>query len=219
MFILTDGKNYVMRNPINPDKYMSTTSSVKAEQFTYKQARSLVRNKKAALKWIKSYRIVDIESGKEESSSISNEGIFCGNKDINFNEEILNDINIETERILSISGWDMVQLTTYKNTLKGALSKYDSMETDIAHALENYKETHDGKNPPAHKVSKLGYMILDIREKRRKIKQCISCVEIMQNAITYKYDLSKIKYDLNNIKNSEYKGRTECYKLALEILE
>lgn len=71
MFILTDGKNYVMRNPINPDKYMSTTSSVKAEQFTYKQARSLVRNKKAALKWIKSYRIVDIESGKEESSSIS----------------------------------------------------------------------------------------------------------------------------------------------------
>ena len=45
------------------------------------------------------------------------------------------------------------------------------METDIAHALEKYKETHDGKNPPAHKVSKLGYMILDIREKRRKIKQ------------------------------------------------
>ena len=41
----------------------------------------------------------------------------------------------------------------------------------------------------------------------------------MQNAITYKYDISKIKYDLNNVKKSEYKGRTEYYKLALEILE
>ena len=219
LFVITDGKNYVMRNPMYPDKYISSTSSIQAEQFTYKQARALVRTKKAALKWIKSYRIIDVESGKEESSNISNEGVFCGNKDIQLDEKILDDINLETEKILSISGWNMVQLTTYKNTLNGALSKYDSMETDIAHALEKYKETHDGKNPPAHKVSKLGYMILDIREKRRKIKQCISCIEIMQNAITYKYDLSKIKYDLNNVKKSEYKGRTEYYKLALEILE
>lgn len=136
MFVITDGKNYVMRNPMYPDKYMSTTSSIQAEQFTYKQARALVRTKKAALKWIKSYRIIDVESGEEESSSVSNEGVFCGNKDIQFDDKILEDINLETEKILSISGWNMVQLTTYKNTLNGVLSKYDSMETDITHALE-----------------------------------------------------------------------------------
>lgn len=219
MFIITDGKNYVMRNPMSPDKYISTTSSVQAEQFTYKQARSLIRNKKAALKWIKSYRIVDIESGKEESSCISNEGVFCGNKDIKFDDTVLDDIFVETDKILNMSGWDMVQLTTYKNVLSGALSKCDSAESDINHALELYKSVHDGKNPQAHKIAKLGYMISNIRDRRRKIKQCISYIEIMQNAITYKYDFTKIKHELCNVRNSEYKGRTEYYKLALEILE
>ena len=38
-FILTDGKNYVMENPMRPGDYLSTTSPVQAKEFTFKQAR------------------------------------------------------------------------------------------------------------------------------------------------------------------------------------
>ena len=43
MFILTNGKNYVMENPMKIGEYLATTSPLKAKQFTYKQARSLVQ--------------------------------------------------------------------------------------------------------------------------------------------------------------------------------
>ena len=48
-FILTDGKNYVMENPMKSGDYLSTTSPVQAKEFTFKQARSLTRNKKKSL--------------------------------------------------------------------------------------------------------------------------------------------------------------------------
>lgn len=35
-YILTDGKNYVIKNPLRPDKYMASSSPVDAVHFTYK---------------------------------------------------------------------------------------------------------------------------------------------------------------------------------------
>ena len=52
MFILTDGKNYVMENPMKVGEYISTTSPIQAKEFTYKQARTLLQNKKKSLSWI-----------------------------------------------------------------------------------------------------------------------------------------------------------------------
>ena len=49
MFILTDGKNYVMENPMKSGEYISTTSPVQAKGFTYKQARKLLQNKKESV--------------------------------------------------------------------------------------------------------------------------------------------------------------------------
>ena len=40
LFILTDGKNYVMENPMKSGEYMITTSSSMAKEFTYKQPSS-----------------------------------------------------------------------------------------------------------------------------------------------------------------------------------
>ena len=44
MFILTDGKYYVMENPMKIGDYIKTTSPVQAKQFTYKQARNLAEH-------------------------------------------------------------------------------------------------------------------------------------------------------------------------------
>lgn len=60
MFILTDGKNYVMENLMKIGEYISTTSPVQAKEFTYKQTRSLLQNKKKSLSWIKLYHMVKI---------------------------------------------------------------------------------------------------------------------------------------------------------------
>lgn len=219
MFILTDGKNYVMRNPVNPSKYMPTTSSALAEQFTFKQARNLKNNKRKSDKWINGYYALNVDTGEMENvNGKSNDNVFCGTKDIEFDEKILDDIITEANSLLGIAGWNSVQLSTYKNILSGALSKYDSAESDINHALEKYKEDNHGKKPQAHKIAKIGYLLDDIRDKHKKIKQCIAYINVMQDAVTYKYSLEKIKQEISKVKYVEYKGRTEYFKIALDIL-
>ncbi len=59
----------------------------------------------------------------------------------------------------------------------------------------------------------------DIRDRHKRIKHCIRCVKVMQDAVAYQYSISKIKFELSKVSNGEYKGRTEYWKMALEILE
>lgn len=66
MFILTDGKNYVMENPMKSGEYMITTSSSMAKEFTYKQARSLVQNSRKKYSWIKKYNLIDVDTGQNK---------------------------------------------------------------------------------------------------------------------------------------------------------
>ena len=61
LYILTDGKNYVMENPLAHGNYIQTTYSVKAKEFTYKQAKSLLQTKKKLLSWIKNFYLVNKE--------------------------------------------------------------------------------------------------------------------------------------------------------------
>lgn len=154
MYILTDGKNYVMDDPIHPGRVMYSTSPVNAKKFTFKQARALLNNKSKKLSWIRSFNMVDDSSGeeiaKQEVRSRSNKGVFVGKNDIDFDVSILDQIMQETNNLLGIAGWNMAQLTTYQNMLSTALSKYDSAEADIEHALQTYKEESGGKKPQAH---------------------------------------------------------------------
>lgn len=220
MFILTDGKNYVMENEYKLGEYLPTTSPVFAKEFTFKQARSLLQNKKKSLAWIRGYRAIDKETGENcyIRNYKGNGGSYMGNNDVDFDDGVIDLIYKEANSLMGMAGWSLTQLRTYEEQLKNGLSKYDSAESDIKHALEKYKEKNQGKKPQAHKMSKLGYLLDEIRDKRKHIKQCMRYVDVMKDAIEYKYTLEKIKLELSKVKCKDYQGRTEYYQKALDIL-
>lgn len=221
MFILTDGKNYVMENPIQVGSYLSTTSVVQAKEFTYKQARALLQNKKKAWNWIKSFHMVNTETGEKSSMPINykgNSGVFIGENDIEFDDNIIDYIYKETKSIMGLAGWSTTQLQTYRRTLENGLSKYDSAESDIEHALQKYKEDNNGKKPQAHRMAKVGYLLDEVRDKHKNIKQCIDYIRVMEDANVHGYTIEKLKLELAKAKHTEYKGRTEYYKIALDML-
>ena len=222
MFILTDGQNYVMENPMKIGQYISTTSSIQAKEFTYEQARVLLQNKKKSLSWIKSFHMVDQETGQDTDISLNykgNGGVYIGNNDIDFDSGIIDLIYSEAKSIVDLAGWSMDQLKVYEKKLNIGLSKYDSAESDITHALQKYKEDNNGKKPQAHKMAKIAYLLDDIRDKHKNIKQCQNYIRVMKDAITYNYTIEKIKLELVKAKHSDYKGRTEYYQMALDLLD
>jgi len=222
MFILTDGKNYVMENPMQQGFYISTTSPVQAKEFTYKQARALLQNKSKKLSWIKSYHMVNLETNEINVKAHNYKGnadVYIGTNDVRFNDAIIDLIYKETESVMALAGWSMDQLKTYEKELSIGLSKYDSAESDIEHALQKYKEDNNGKKPQAHKMAKVGYLLDEIRDKHKHIKQCLDYIYVMKNAITYGYTIEKLKLELARAKHTEYKGRTEYYQMALDLLD
>lgn len=222
MFILTDGKNYIMENPVQQGVYISTSSPVMAKEFSFKQARTVLNNRSKKMKWIGSYYMVDKEIGQisENSSSYKgNGGVYIGVNDIKFDDSIITRIYNEAKSITGLAGWSMAQIKTYKEQLSIGLSKYDSAVSDIEHALQKYKEDNNGKNPQAHKAAKIGYLLGEIRDKHENIKQCIDYIQVFENAITYNYTIEKIKLELVKAKHTEYQGRTEYYQIALNILD
>lgn len=222
MFILTDGKNYVMENPMKQGTYISTTSSIQAKEFTWKQARALLQNKKKSMSWIRAYNAVNQDTNtidKELKYCKGNGGMYLKKNDIDFDESIIEKIYEETKSIIGLAGWSMTQLKTYEEELLNGLSKYDSAESDIAHALQKYKEDNAGKKAQAHKMAKVGYLLDEVRDKHKHIKQCLHYIKVMQDAITYSYTIEKIKLELTKAKHTEYKGRTEYYQKALDLLD
>lgn len=214
MFILTDGKNYVMENPMKQGNYISTTSPIQAKEFTFKQARSLLQNKKSALSWIKLYHMVDQSTGRIENDfpKFSNEGVFCGDKDFEFDASIINLIKEETESIIGLATWDLNQLNTYISMLNQGLQYYDSAISDVKHAKLD-------KRPPAHIRTKIYSMENDLEEKRRDIKQARSYADTLVRAINERWTIEKIKIELTKSKFTTYKGRTKYYELAENILK
>ena len=106
LFILTDGKNYVMENPIKLGEYMITTSM--AKEFTYKQARSLVQNSRKKYSWIKKYNLIDVDTGQKSDKSLyyrGNANVYIGDES-NFDYALLDKINSEANSILGLAGWD-----------------------------------------------------------------------------------------------------------------
>lgn len=222
MFVLTDGKNFVSENPLKPGEYIQSTSPNHAKEFTYKQARNLIQNKKKGLAWIREFHMVNKETGKIEKEAKykkSNGGCFIGDRNFDFNEGIIDLIYEETQSIIGLAGWSSNQIATYKEALINGLSKYDNAESDIKHALQKYKEDNNGKKPQAHKMAKLGYLLDEIRDKHKHIKQCLNYIRVMEDAITNGYTIEKIKLELVKAQHVEYKGRTEYYKIALELLK
>lgn len=220
MYILSDGKNFVMENPMRLGEYLSTTSPVHAKEFSYKQARALVQSNRKKLAWLKSYHLIgtDEESDNAEKSLNYKGEANTYSDSIKFDEKILDDINCEASSILELAAWDKTQLHTYRNLLGIELGHCDSAVSDIEHALQTYSHSSGGKKPQAHKMAKIGYLLSEIRSKHEKIKQAIRYIEVMERAIDNQFTLGKLKYELSKAKFTEYKGRTKYYQVALDTL-
>ena len=214
MFILTDGKNYVMENPMKVGEYISTTSPIQAKEFTYKQARTLLQNKKKSLSWIKLFHMVNKDSGKveEEIPKYSNEGIFCNDKEFEFDESIVSTIKQEVNSIIGLAAWDVNQLNTYIAMLNQGVQFYDNAIQDIKHARLD-------KRPPAHIRTKIDGIMNDLEEKRRDVKQTRRYIDILIDAIKEQWSIGKIKAELSKAKYVPYKGRTKYYEMVEKMLK
>ena len=191
-------------------------------EFTFKQAKTMLNSKSKKMSWIKSYYMINQETGEIDKRSKyckGNGGAYLNENDVDFNESIIDMIYSEAKSLMGLAGWSMTQLKTYEEELYIGLSKYDSAESDLEHALQKYKEDNNGKKPQAHKMAKFGYLLDEIRDKHKHIKQCLDYVKVMEDAITYSYTIEKLKLELIKAKHTEYKGRTEYYQIALKILD
>lgn len=213
MFVLTDGKSYVMENPMQIGQYISTTSPVQAKEFTFKQARSLLQNKKKSLGWVKQFHMINKETGQVETEipKYSNDSVFCGDKDFEFDETIVEDIKNEVSSIIGLAAWDINQLNTYLAMLNQGLQFYDSAISDIKHARLD-------KRPPAHIRTKVDGIANELEEKRRDIKQTRNYIEVLLQAIKGQWTIGKIKAELSKVKYVPYKGRTKYYKMVSDLL-
>ena len=214
MFILTDGKNYVMENPMQIGQYISTTSPIQAKEFTYKQARSLLQNKKKSLSWIKQFHMVNQETGQVETDipKFSNEGIFCGDKEFEFDENIIDIIKQEVNSIIGLADWDINQLNTYVAMLNQGVQFYDNAIQDIKHARLD-------KRPPAHIRTKIDGIMNELEEKRRDVKQTRNYIDVLIKAIKEQWSIGKIKAELSKAKYVPYKGRTKYYEMVENLLK
>lgn len=214
MFILTDGKNYVMENPMKQGVYLQTTSPIQAKEFTYKQARTLLNSKSKKMSWIKSFCMVDKETGELETNipKYSNEGIFCGSKDFEFDESIVETIKHEVDSIIGLAAWDINQLNTYVAMLNQGVQFYDNAIQDIKHARLD-------KRPPAHIRTKIDGIMNNLEEKRRDVKQTRNYINILIKAIKEQWSIGKIKAELSKAKYVPYKGRTKYYEMIEDLLK
>lgn len=195
-------------------QYISTTSPIQAKEFTYKQARTLLQNKKKPLSWIKSFHMVNKETGKveEDMPKYSNEGIFCNDKEFEFDENIVDEIKQEVNSIIGLAAWDINQLNTYIAMLNQGVQFYDNAIQDIKHARLD-------KRPPAHIRTKIDGLMNELEEKRRDIKQTRNYVNVLIQAIKEQWSIGKIKAELSKAKYVPYKGRTKYYDLVEEMLK
>lgn len=224
-YIITNGKCWVIENPMRPGEYMASTMSSRAKHFTFKQAKSLLNSRNKKMSWIRhGYSMVG-EDGKAPSVSPKakgNGGAFLAENDVFVDLTLLDRIEDETEKYLGLAGWDESELSNMSESLNTYLSKLDSEESDIKHALVIYAHNHNGKMPQAHKIAKVGYMFLHILIDRAHVKACMRKVTIMKNALTCSYSIGKLQHELSKSENgeySEYKPRTAKFEETMKILE
>lgn len=224
-YIITNGKYWVIENPIRPGEYMESTKSSNAKQFTFKQAKNLLNARSKKLGWIRNgYSMVGEDGNKPTVSpkAKGHGGVFLNENDIVVDLSLLDQIEDETEKYLSLAGWDESELSNMSESLNTYLSKLDSEESDIKHALVIYAHNHNGKMPQAHKIAKVGYMFLHILIDRAYVKACMRKVTTMKNALTCSYSIGKLQHELSKSENgeySEYKPRTAKFDEAMKILE
>ena len=216
MYILTDGKYYVSENPMKAGEYIRTTSPLQAKDFTYKQAKNLLtKNHNKKYSWIKQLQMINKDDGKEEKvKQYSNEGIYCDDKECEFEDCNVSVVEIEREvnAILNLSAWDLTQLNTYASVLNRGVQFYDIAISDVRHARMD-------KHPPANVMTKIDKLSNELEEKRRDIKQARTYANVMISAIEKQWDIIKLKEELKKSKYMPYKGRTKYFEMVEKMLK
>lgn len=158
--------------------------------------------------------MVDTGNGEKETNvpEHSNEGIFKDNKSIEFDDSIIDKVDVEIGAITGLAAWDLTQLNTYNAALLQGLSFYDSALSDIDHARMD-------RRPPAHVMTKVDRIRNELKEKRRDIKQSIVYIEVLTRALKEQWTIGKTKAELSKSKYSHYKGRTEYYDMMEQLLK
>ena len=215
-YIITNGSKYVARNPYQANKYYQADCIDMATQFTSKQAKRILGSKNRDMKWIKSdFYIQEFDGSdvgnvmsRKETKSRSNGNCF---KDYEWDKSILSDIEAEEKAIVGLLAYDYEELSQKKFEMEQSLSYTDSAVSDILHAIE-------GKKIDAAKRAVIVGYLKTMRELHTQIKKCIRYVEIMQDSITKKDDISTLKKKLKNSEPHDYVGRTKYYELIKNII-
>lgn len=215
MFVLTNGKSFVKRNPSN-SKYTATNKKEEATEFTQKQARDLLKNRKPQFNWLRvdNYKMMNLNTDETTSRNnipMSKEGIYIGENSFEFDESILEDIEQEVRNITNCEGWSISQLNIKLDTLTQAQSYYDSAMSDVLHLIEI-------NNPPAHIRTKIYKIVQDLREKHTLIKQEILYINVMKRSVNESWSFDRLKRELENTEYKGYKGRTDYFSLVLDMM-
>lgn len=111
MYIVTDGKNYVMKDPINAERWLVSTNINHAYVGSLKQAKRILRMKRFSPS--KGFHMVDHDTGNTVPKEVENyrgsAGAFLGENEISLDGKILDEIFREARGILGLAGWDMTQ--------------------------------------------------------------------------------------------------------------
>lgn len=206
-----DGKNYVMKNPLQEGRYISTTSPVKASAFTYKQAQQLIHHSKNKSSWIRSYQMVKQGTGETITPSRhSKADIYVGDNRVEIDEDVLNRIQEEVESITGLEAWNLAELDAQETLLYSWLSYVDSGKSDIEHIIGD-----SSIKPPAHIRTKIYGVLRDLRAKHTYIKQQLAHIEVMKTALKENWTVNKLKAELERAKFGTYKGRTDYYEMIM----
>ena len=149
MYILSDGKNYVMENPMKIGEYLSTTSPVHAKEFSYKQARALIQSNRKKWAWMKQYHLIGTD---EESDTVENSVNYRG-KANTYNDSSEFDMKIPS-RPAGATCWPRATpapTPTLTSSVRTSASKFCLWNEPLSHASRASRSPFDTcvSPPPA----------------------------------------------------------------------
>ena len=207
-YLITNGHKYIYKEDHN---YKTASNAALSDSFPYKKALYILNNslpksmKDYYLEEYETAEIIDIHKGQNVASNI------IKNKNINFDESIIKNIIKEADSIMELFAFNQNELIESREIMNKALSFYDMAISDIRHIIKD-------NNPPAHKRTIIYGKGQELEQKRCDIKQTMKYLDVMVQAHTEKWCISRMQEELKRVKYAPYKGRTYVYDTIMELL-
>ena len=194
-YILTNGKNYLMLNAAN--KMSCTTQESQALKFRSKEkASNALKNLPKTIVRL-GYRVQELSDG-DDIIQDDNPGISTDRE-----VEIDFDSQYSLESILDIvSAYEdlITALRSAKPYLESRKQVAEQEILDIEHAVEFY-------NFNAYEGFKMYKLLKEKRMERRKAKDQLMILEILEEYITPQFDINLASDRISNLSNRKYRPR------------